>query len=149
MASIRWEANSSLFITEFALAADELTTAIAVSNDQATELDLLGDFSLEFIMAAGETVTAGEALAELYIVRSIDGVNHEDVATGATATVAAGAFAGTFIAGAAAAADATTRNVVRGVVLPPEDFEVHLKDLSGHGMTFATLGILRYHYQSA
>lgn len=147
MASIRWEPNSAVDYATYTLVGDALTTAMSISNDQSTELDLLADFELQISQSAA--IAAGDALAELYIIRSIDGANYEDVATGATATVAPGAFAGTFIAGAAKTAGNTARNVVRGVVLPPEDFQVHIKDLTGTPHSFATLAILRYHYQSA
>ena len=73
------------------------------------------------------------ALAELYIIRSADGTNYEDVPS--ATNPASNAYVGTFIGDDASTAK---RSIIPDVPLPPGLWKVVLKNTSG--VTFAASG---------
>jgi hypothetical protein len=88
-------------------------TAVSSAVDNDADLDTLADF--ELVIAYGTNPTAG-SLIELYIVRTVDGTNYEDV------TPQSG-FAGAFVL---AATTSTQRLIIPGVPIPPRDFKTYV-----------------------
>ncbi len=148
MATIKYAAPNSIetvFTTGLNnLANDGVAVSANVSNDATEELYLYADFEI-YLATQGSARSAG-AHVEIYIIQEIDGTNYSYGGTGLPPNAAL--KVGNFAYDAAVTARYTH---IRGVKLPPADFEVVLINRTGQAFAASgnTLKMVRYNLQSA
>jgi hypothetical protein len=126
-----YETNLSLLTTGLdSLTNGSYTAASSAQGADGTGGPLYGDFEL---VLGSINPTDGLPLAELYLVRSADGTNYEDLpsATNPGATMYAGTFVGDY-------GSSAKRQVIPDVTLPPGLWKAVVKNVSG--VTFASSG---------
>lgn len=148
MAEFKWNAPDSVenvLTTELNALADGANkiTGTAVSNDQAGELDMYGDFTL-YLGTQGSARDAN-AFVALYILPRSDETNYPY--GGDSLDPAPNLWSANFLLDAAVTARYA---VIRGVLLPPMDFHVLLINETGQELaaTGNTLSLRRYNTQS-
>jgi len=90
---------------------------------QAAEGSMLGDIELLINFA-----TAPTAYIACYVIRTVDGTNFEKTTAGTTEFVNPQTFVGNFVFDLATGSQ---RAIIRGVVLPPDDFKLFVVNNSG------------------
>lgn len=130
-------------LNSLGIGANKITTT-AVSNDQAAELDLYGDFTC-FLNTQGTARSAG-ARVDLYILPRSDGTNFPY--GGDSLDPSPNHWVASFVFDATVTA---RYDVVRGVLLPPCDFHVLVMNETGQilAATGNTLTLRRYNMASA
>lgn len=149
MGTIKWEsptAGESVLSTALNALADAANkiTATAISNDAAAELDLYGDFTL--LLAAQASARDTGARVDLYILPRSDGTNCPY--GGDALTPSSNQYVGSFLLDATVTA---RYEILRGIVLPPMDFHVLLKNATGQALaaTGNSLAMRRYNLDAA
>jgi hypothetical protein len=148
MATAKWEtpaASANVLTTELntlGIGANKITTT-AVSNDQPSELYIYADFTL--YLATQGTARSSGARVDLYILPRSDGTNYPY--GGDSLDPSANHWVGSFLF------DATTTaryEVIRGILLPPEDFHVLVMNETGQLLAASgnILSMRRYNMQS-
>lgn len=119
------------------LANNAAALSAAQSNDAADEGDLYAD--LELAVTFG-TAPTENALVEVYIVRTVDGTNHEtDSAEGRPKN----GYVGGFVVDNVTTAQ---RLILPFVLLPPRDFKILLINKSGQAFPASGSTLKAYYY---
>lgn len=147
MADLKWKDGSiaTVFTTELnSLADGSRVLSSAIDNDAG--LDLYADFEL-VVQYTSSAPAAGVIAAELFLLPTVDGTNYPEGGTSLDPQQAL--KVGTFES-RNGSTSATERLVVSGVSLPPRDFKILLKNISGKTLASSgnTLKIRPYKSQS-
>lgn len=125
-----YETVATVLSTELnSLANAAYSAASAAQGADATGGPLLGDF--ELVLTSLTPTSNG--IAELYLIRSADGTNYEDVPS--STNPGSNAYVGTFIGSTGASAK---RLVLPDVPLPPGLWKAVLKNTSGPAFAAAS-----------
>ena len=130
MAVVAWKTGTVLVATfqEATLANNEMDISSTITN---SELMPLGDVRVD--IDPGGTMTIGEVLANVYIIRTVDGTEEfavENIA-GGTGYAPPESYIGSCIALQTADPAAAQSYIIREVTLPPGNFKLAVKNVSG------------------
>ena len=121
--------------------------AASAAQDNSSDLDLYAD--LEIVVSGfGASINQGVVYLEVYLCTSVDGANYPD-GHDASVTPAAIALVGVTVK-ATANGSGALRNTINGIPLPPRQFKVVVKNISGQALAASanTVKIRKYKLQS-
>lgn len=132
-------------LASLAAAGGAAVTAAAIDNDN--DRDVYADFALQWKHTSAPSATT--PYVELYIIRTVDGINFEDFVasnTPASVVLPGGAYVGVFPVRPVAT---TQVAVIRGVILPPLDFYVAIRNAASTAFdtAAATMSLKMLSYQ--
>lgn len=148
MADLKYKDGSTTTILDTGLNSLANNALVAsASQDNGADLDLYAD--LEIVVSGfGASINQGVAYLEIYLCASVDGTNYPDGHDGSV-TPASIALVGVAVK-ATANGSGAVRNVITGIPLPPRQFKVVVKNVSGQALASSanTVKIRKYKLQS-
>lgn len=145
MTDIKYVAGAitTLLSSELDALADNAGSALGTEYNNASNLNLFGDFQLDVTFAAGPTAGTG---INLYLVPATDGTNYNDGATTARPVI--------FLRGTWPLRNVATqqRLTISGVQLPPLKFKIFVVNNStgrAFPATGTTVKMVPYSYRSS
>lgn len=143
----KWKRGTlaTLLSTELnTLAANQ--SVLGSAHAQETNLNVVADF--ELVIASGGSYTAGDLIADLYLIKEVDSANYEDSVTGVGLLNNPDAKVGSFVTVKTTGA---LRISLTGIVLPSCDFKalIHNRDGAAFPSSGNTLKMQPYFMNTA